>query len=34
MSDVVLQGITHRFESEDVLKNIDLTIPHGSLYTL
>lgn len=34
MSDVVLQGITHRFESEDVLKNIDLTIPHGSFYTL
>ena len=34
MSDVVLQDITHHYESEAVLKNIDLTIPHGSLYTL
>lgn len=34
MSDVVLKGITHRFEREDVLKHIDLTIPHGSLFTL
>ena len=34
MSDVHLQQITHRYATEDVLKDIDLTIPHGSLFTL
>ena len=34
MSTVALQGITHRYESEDVLSHIDLEIPHGSLFTL
>ena len=34
MSNVVLEGITHRYESEDVLSHVDLTIPHGSFFTL
>ena len=34
MSNVELQGITHRYESEAVLSQVDLTIPHGSLFTL
>ncbi len=34
MSDVVLQDITHRYDSEDVLKHVSLTIPHGAFFTL
>ena len=34
MSDVTLRDITHRYDSEDVLKHIELTIPSGCLYTL
>ena len=34
MSTVALQGITHRYESVDVLSHVDLEIPHGSLFTL
>jgi len=34
MSDVYLRGITHRYESENVLSDVDLTIPDGSLFTL
>ena len=34
MSTVALQGITHRYESEDVLSHVNLEIPHGSFFTL
>ena len=34
MSDVSLRGITHRYENEDVLSDVNLTIPEGSLFTL
>lgn len=34
MSDVILQNITHRYGTVNVLENIELTIPQGSFFTL
>ena len=34
MSDVILQNISHSYGAESVLKDVNLTIKHGSFFTL